>query len=147
MILKQKKSYTIGEELLKPCVLKATQIILGEDAEQKIKSISLSKNTVKRRIDDIATDINCDEYTGNVNCAQLIVYVRYIGGDNIQEDILYSQSLTAGTSSEDIFNSISNVVEKNYLDCKKLIGLCTNGAHAMIGVRSGLVKKLKEKIS
>ncbi|CAH1971092.1 unnamed protein product [Acanthoscelides obtectus] len=60
--------------------------------------------------------------TDIVNCAQLIVYARYIGGDIIQEEILYSQSLTAGTTSED-------------------------GAPAMIGVRSGLAEKLKEKNS
>ncbi|CAH1973275.1 unnamed protein product [Acanthoscelides obtectus] len=57
MIAKQKKPHTIGQELTKPCVLKATKIILGEDAEQKMKYTSLSNNTVKRRIDDIATDI------------------------------------------------------------------------------------------
>ncbi|CAH1987443.1 unnamed protein product [Acanthoscelides obtectus] len=39
-----------------------------------------------------------------------------------------------------IFNSISNFVEKNDLDWKKLIGLCTVGAPAMIGVRSGLAR-------
>ncbi|CAH1958071.1 unnamed protein product [Acanthoscelides obtectus] len=131
MIAKQKKPYTIGEELIKPCVLKATQIILGEDAEQKMKSISLSNNIVKRRIDDIAA------VTNKIN------KVRYIGGYIIQEVILYSQSLTAATTSVDIFNSISNFVEKNDLDWKKLIGLCTDGAPAMIGVRSGLAKKLK----
>ncbi|CAH1978402.1 unnamed protein product [Acanthoscelides obtectus] len=97
---------------------KSHAVILGEDAEQKMKSISLSNNTVKRRIDDIAADvksqiinkvklspffaISCDESTDIVNCAQLIVYVRYIGGDIIQEEILYSQSLPAGTKSEDI---------------------------------------------
>ncbi|CAH1995934.1 unnamed protein product [Acanthoscelides obtectus] len=111
MIAKQRKPHTIGEELLKPCVLKPSQIILGEDAEQKM---------------------NCDESTDIVNCAQLIVYVRYIGGDIIQGEILYSQSLTAGTKSEDIFNSISNFVEESDLDWKKLIGLCTDGAPAMI---------------
>ncbi|CAH1988833.1 unnamed protein product [Acanthoscelides obtectus] len=46
--------------------------------------------------------ISCDESTDIVNWAPLIVYVRYMGGDIIQEDILYSQSLTAGTTSEDI---------------------------------------------
>ncbi|CAH1990301.1 unnamed protein product [Acanthoscelides obtectus] len=45
MIAKQKKPHTIGKELIKPCVLKATQIILGEGAEQRMKSISLSNNT------------------------------------------------------------------------------------------------------
>ncbi|CAH1999726.1 unnamed protein product [Acanthoscelides obtectus] len=74
----------------------------------------------------------CDEST--VDCAQVIVYGRYIGGDIIQEEILYSQSLTAGTTSEDIFNSLSNFVEKTDLDWKKLVGLCTDGAPAMIGL-------------
>ncbi|XP_068993482.1 zinc finger BED domain-containing protein 5-like [Neodiprion pinetum] len=161
LIAKQKKPHTIGEELIKPCVLKATQIILGEESEQKMKSISLSNNTVKRRIDDIAADIksqiinklklspffaiSCDESTDITNCAQLIVYVRYISGDIIEEEILYSQFLTAGTKSEDIFNSISDFIKKNDLDWNKLIGLCTDGAPAMIGVRSGLAQKLKEK--
>ncbi|CAH1960909.1 unnamed protein product [Acanthoscelides obtectus] len=126
-----------------------------------MKSISLSNNTFKRRINDIAADIksqiinrvklsrffaiSCNEFTDIVNSAQLIVYVRCIGGDIIQEEILYSQSLIAGTTCEDIFNSISNSVEKNDLDWKKLTGLCTDGAPALIGVRSGLAKKLKEK--
>ncbi|CAH1997874.1 unnamed protein product [Acanthoscelides obtectus] len=107
IVAKQKKPHTIGEELIKPC---ATQIFLA-DAEQKMKYISLSNNTVKLRIDDIAADIksqiinkaklspffaiSCDESTDIVNCAQLIVYVRYIGGNIIQEKMLYSQSLTA----------------------------------------------------
>ncbi|CAH1956793.1 unnamed protein product [Acanthoscelides obtectus] len=57
MIVKQNKPHTIGKELIKPCVLKATQIILVEDAEQDMNSTFLSNNTVKRRIDDIAADI------------------------------------------------------------------------------------------
>ncbi|CAH1994735.1 unnamed protein product [Acanthoscelides obtectus] len=44
-------------------------------------------------------------------------------GNYHTEEILYSQSLTAGTTSEDTFNSISNFVENNDLDWKKLVGL------------------------
>lgn len=58
---------------------------------------------------------------------------------------MYSQSLTAGTTSDDIFNSISEFIQKNDFDWNKLIRLCTDGASAMIGVRSGLAQKLKEK--
>ncbi|CAH2001328.1 unnamed protein product [Acanthoscelides obtectus] len=113
-------------------------------AKQKIPN-----NIVKHRIDDIAADIksqiinkiklspffaiSCDESTVIANYAQLIVYARYIGGGIIQEEIFYSQWLTAGTTSEDIFNSISNFVVKNYLDWKEFIGLCTDGAPAWIG--------------
>nr|CAI5824381.1 unnamed protein product [Callosobruchus analis] len=97
--------------------LKASFEIAFIIAKQKKKH-----NTVKRRIVDIAADfksqiinrvklspffaINCDESADIVTCAQLIVYVRHIGGNIIEEAILYSQSLTAGTTSEDIINSI-----------------------------------------
>ncbi|CAG9790709.1 unnamed protein product [Diatraea saccharalis] len=161
LIAKQKKPHTIGEDLIKPCILKATQIMLGVESEQKMKSLSLSNNTVKRRIDDMASDIklqilnkvklspffaiSCDESTDIVNCAQLIIYVRYVSGDHIDEEIFHSQSLSAGTKSEDIFDAISNYIERNDLDWNKLIGLCTDGAPAMIGARSGLAQKLKEK--
>ncbi|CAH1973600.1 unnamed protein product [Acanthoscelides obtectus] len=45
------------------------------------------------------------------------------------EEILYSQSLTAGTASEDLFKLISNFVEKmiwigrNSLDCAQMAHL------------------------
>ncbi|CAH2005939.1 unnamed protein product [Acanthoscelides obtectus] len=119
-----------------------SQIILGEDAEQKMKSIlcRITQSSIESM-----TLQQCDESTYIVNCAQLIVYVRYIGGDIIQEEILYSQSLTAGTTSEEIFDSTSNFVEKNDLDWNKLIELCTDDVLAVIGVRPGLAKKLREK--
>ncbi|CAH2015467.1 unnamed protein product [Acanthoscelides obtectus] len=73
MIATQKKPHIIGEELMKPCVLKATQIILGEGAEQEMKSISLSNNTVKQIINKVNLSpffaISCDE-SDIVNCAQ-----------------------------------------------------------------------------
>nr|CAI5824527.1 unnamed protein product [Callosobruchus analis] len=58
--------------------------------------------------------------------------------DKSGKDILYNQSSTAGPTSEYIFNSVSNYVEKNNLDWSKLFGFCINRASAMIGVRLGL---------
>lgn len=54
MIANQKKPHTISGQ--NPCVVKATQIILGEDAEQKMKWFSFSNITINRRINDIAAD-------------------------------------------------------------------------------------------
>nr|CAI5824528.1 unnamed protein product [Callosobruchus analis] len=59
-------------------------------------------------------------------------------GSYYTKDILYNQSSTAGPTSEYIFNSVSNYVEKNNLDWSKLFGFCINRASAMIGVRLGL---------
>ncbi|CAG4969007.1 unnamed protein product [Parnassius apollo] len=57
LIAKAKKSHTIGETLVKPCLLKAADIVLGPETKQKFSQIPLSDNTVKRRIDDMAEDI------------------------------------------------------------------------------------------
>ena len=35
-IAKQKKPHTIGKTLIKPCVLKMADIMLGKDAERKL---------------------------------------------------------------------------------------------------------------
>ncbi|XP_060881990.1 SCAN domain-containing protein 3-like [Metopolophium dirhodum] len=47
----QKKPHTFGETLIKPSILKAVEIVLGEESKRKIAQLSLSDNTVKRRID------------------------------------------------------------------------------------------------
>ncbi|GFV25363.1 DUF4371 domain-containing protein [Trichonephila clavipes] len=53
-IAKCKKPYTIGEELIKPCMLKACKQILGMLDVQKLKAIPMSANTIKRKIKDTA---------------------------------------------------------------------------------------------
>ncbi|KAF6027867.1 hypothetical protein EB796_013825 [Bugula neritina] len=47
-IAQSKKPHTIGETLIKPCMLDCASIVLGKPAEQKLRDISLSNNTVKR---------------------------------------------------------------------------------------------------
>uniref|UniRef100_UPI00358F1C07 zinc finger BED domain-containing protein 5-like n=1 Tax=Myxine glutinosa TaxID=7769 RepID=UPI00358F1C07 len=57
LIAQQKKPHTVGETLIKPCALKMARILLGEEAEKKFNKISLSNNTVQRRIADLSSDI------------------------------------------------------------------------------------------
>ncbi|XP_047115751.1 protein ZBED8-like [Schistocerca piceifrons] len=57
LISRTKKSHIIGETLVKPCLLKAADSVLGSESKQKLSLIPLSDNTVKRRIDDMAEDI------------------------------------------------------------------------------------------
>ncbi|XP_076047373.1 protein FAM200C-like [Oratosquilla oratoria] len=56
-ITKEKKSHTIGETLLKPCVLEMAKIALGEDAVKQLSQVSLSNDTVHQRIKDTSQDI------------------------------------------------------------------------------------------
>ena len=56
-IAKNKKPYTIGENLIKPCMLQACEAVVGKQAVQRLKIIPMSANTVKRRIKKMTDDI------------------------------------------------------------------------------------------
>ena len=56
-IAKQKKPHMVGESLVKPCLLKAVKLDLGESSEAKMRQISLSNDTIQRRISDMSEDV------------------------------------------------------------------------------------------
>lgn len=56
-IAKNKKLYTIGEELIKPCMLQACEEVLGKQAVHKLEVIPMSTTNIKHRIEDITEDI------------------------------------------------------------------------------------------
>ena len=53
LIAKNKKPYTIGEDLIKPCMLQACEAVLGKQAVQRLQVIPMSANTVKPRIKEM----------------------------------------------------------------------------------------------
>lgn len=161
LIAKAKKSYIVGETLVKPCLLKAADIVLGPEGRQKLSQIPLSDNTVKRRIDDMAEDITnqvvdavkqspffaiqLDESTDVAQCSQLLVFVRYIQDYTIKDEILFSTELTTTTKAVDVMSAVSDFFGKHDLSWQKLIGVCTDGAPSMLGSRSGFVQLIREK--
>ena len=56
-IAREKKPHTIGETLVKPCMLQCVKLVLGEAAHNKMTQISLSNNTNRSRINDMAESI------------------------------------------------------------------------------------------
>ena len=53
-VAKTKKPHTIGETLLKLCILESVKLVLGEKASQTMKQISLSNDTIKSRIHEMS---------------------------------------------------------------------------------------------
>ena len=49
-IAKQKKPHTIGETFVKPYTVNMVKLLLGEISAKKIQHVSLSNDTIKRRI-------------------------------------------------------------------------------------------------
>ena len=139
------------------------KLILGETSAKKIQQVSLSNDTIKRRISLMATDIKqqviaeiksspmfsiqFDESTNVASCSQLLVFVRYIHMEDVKEEFLYCKALETSATAHDVMDSISNFFDIEGLQWEKLCGVCTDGAPAMLGCKSGFQMKVKEKSS
>ena len=128
--------------------------------------MSLSNDTVRRRIHDMSDDISdkvttavraskygfamqLDESTDVTNCGQLLVYVRFRENDIVKTELLMSKEVFGTTKGKDIFIILDEFFKKNYLEWSKLVGCTTDGAPAMLGRKSGFqsyVKAVSPKI-
>lgn len=161
-IAKCQKPHTIGEQLVLPCAKEMVRLLVGEKFVQKVENVSLSNDTVKRRISDMSEDIKeqviseiksaglfsiqLDESTDVQSCSQLLVFARYVcDNTDFKEEFLFCKDIELSTKGVDVFRDVSNYFESEGLDWNQLCGVCTDGAPAMLGSRSGFVTLLKTK--
>jgi hypothetical protein len=85
-----------------------------------------------------------DESTDITNLAQLLVYVRYIYKDKIEEDYLFCQPLEGRTNGNDIFVPIKNFLEINEIPWSMCVSICTDGAAALTGSKKGFKAEVLE---
>ena len=147
-VAKAKKPHNISETLIKPCLVACTYILLGVSAVVKTKQVSLSNNTVKNCIDDMANDIKSqliakikaspvfgiqlDVSVDIANLFQLMVFVPHIHSQVIEEDLLFCRPLETNTKAADVLKLIEGFFEEEELDWNKLGSVCTDGAPAML---------------
>ena len=74
-IAKCKKPHTIAEDLIKPCVEKMVELMIGPGAKKKIQQFSLSNDTIRRRIDSMAADV-CQQVCSESKQSTLQVSIR-----------------------------------------------------------------------
>ena len=79
------------------------------------------------------------------NLSLLLVYVRYVADERINEEFLFCQPLETTSKAVDVFQMLINFFDKTKLSWSKLVGVCTDGAPAMIGANSGLIFLVKQK--
>ena len=160
-IAKQKKGHTIGEDLLMPVMKEVVKIMIGEKESKKLNAISLSNSSVKRCITDMSDDvleqilthvkaspfysIQLDESTDIAGLPQLSVFIRYINNGAVSEDLLFCKALKLHTKGEDIFQCLNDFFTEHSIPWEKCAGICTDGAAACTGFKSGVVKRIKEK--
>jgi len=153
VIAKRGKPHTVGETLIKPAALKMANIMLGKAAEEKLCLVPLSNDTISSRIDDMSDDIlaqvvanlvasptkfslQLDETTNVSNLSQLIVFVRYVKGDEITEEFLFCKPLTTTTKAADVKKLVDDFFRSNGLSWNMVSAVCSDGAPAMLGRNS-----------
>ena len=70
--------------------------------------------------------------------------MRYIHLDDMKEEFLFCRPLRTTTKSEDVKGMIRLFFETKELQWESVCGVCTDGAPAILGSRSGFQKKVKE---
>lgn len=96
--------------------------LLGEEAAKKVEFVPLSNNSVSKRIVEMATNIQSsvreqisqhkksalqvDEPVDIVEIPQLVVYVRYINGNDMKEEFMFCEQLQTASEGEDIFRVV-----------------------------------------
>ena len=154
LIAKQGKPHTVGEKLVKPAALKMANIMLGKAAENKLSQIPISNDAISNIIDKMSDDIlaqivsdlfsspakfglQLDETTDVASLSQIAVFVRYVKEDVIKEDFIFCQPLTTSTKAIDVTKLVDNLFRDNNLSWDMVCAICSDGAPAMFGRKSG----------
>ena len=125
-----------------------------------MKQILLSNDTIKSRIHEMSDNIKSkvlskidsspvfalqlDESTNISNLSLLLVYVRYVADERINEEFLFCQPLETTSKAVDVFQMLIDFFDKTELSWSKLVGVCTDDAPAMIVANSGLISPVKQ---
>ncbi|XP_076047318.1 protein FAM200C-like [Oratosquilla oratoria] len=114
-IAREKKPHTVGETLVKPCMLQCVKLVLGEAAHNKMTQISLSNSTIRSRINYMA--------------------------ESIKNQVVQKTT----TKAQDVMGLINDFFEDSNITRESLVGVCTDGAPAMLGSPSGFITFVKQK--
>ena len=136
------------------------RLMCGDDVAKKLDIVPLSNDTVQRRIASMSLNVKeqlvssikqggeyslqIDESTDVSDDAQLLVYVRYLGENTLEEEFLFCRALETITRGEDIFALVDSFMKEEGLEWNNCSSICTDGAPAMLGSRKGFTARVKE---
>ncbi|KAK4879275.1 hypothetical protein RN001_007421 [Aquatica leii] len=118
-VAKAGKPHTIAENLILPAVLDIAEIMFGKQEIEKLKSVPLQQHhsTQNKRYGD---------------CQRLM------------EEILFCKALPTNTTGQCLYDIFLEATQGFHIDwAKKCIAICSDGAKAMTGSKSGFITRLK----
>lgn len=143
-------------------MLKAAETVCP-DQRQAFANISLTRNTVADRISELSADLDnqlkrktesflpfsvaIDESTDTADVSQLAIFVGGVDETlTVAEEFLELVPMTDTTTAEDIFRSVVGALDRVGVDWSRAVSLATDGAPSMIGKKTGVVTKFREKV-
>jgi hypothetical protein len=161
MIASHTKPFTEGE-FLKECMVQVADTLCPEK-KVLFQNISLSRNTVAERINEISSDLHqklcqtaktffcfslaMDDSTDARDVAQLAIFIRGCDTNfDVTEELLELFPMEGTTTGADIFAALETCMNRSGLLWSKLSGLTTDGAPCMLGENMGLVGQIKRRL-
>ena len=161
LIAKAGKPHIIGEELSLPAVKEVIKTVLHKSPEQVIKSIPLSDNSVQRKVDKMAENVEeslskmfmtnefslqLDESTLPRNKSLLLANVRFIKGWSLCQELLFAHLLETDTKGESVYRAVEDYFQKKSIQLTNIITCATDGAPSMVGRHRGFLSYLKKVV-
>ncbi|XP_067136334.1 zinc finger BED domain-containing protein 5-like [Centruroides vittatus] len=140
-VAKMSKPHRIAVNLILPAAIDMVSVLIGVEEAKKLKNIPLSNNTV--------SSIEFDESTDVANISQFLCFVRYEcdRDTSIKENMLFCKTVPGHTTGQCLFDVFYEAM-RNYtnIDWTKCIAVCSDGAKAITGKNSGLMKILRDRL-
>ena len=95
----------------------------------------------------LQASIQLDKSTDSALESHLIAFARYEKDRKKKEKFLFSNTLSATTNAADVKALVDSFFQTNELSWQNFKHICTDGAPAMIGVKSGFVTLVKNQWS
>ncbi|CAN7937456.1 unnamed protein product [Ixodes hexagonus] len=162
LIAQSSKPFTDGL-FIKKCLLEVADAVCPS-MKKTVEKISPSPNTVAERINELSENVEkelftrcngfnafsiaVDESTDITDNAQCAIFVRGVNKDfDVTEELLDLVPMKGTTTGADIVSALERVVDRAGLPWGKLVCLATDGAPSMVGKKSGLVGRLRTKLT
>ena len=144
--------------MLKPALEIYLRTMQNKPATQELSAVPLSNDTIRRRIDDIADDLEVqlvtilrttkfslalDESTVCNIEALLLPYARFQHNNKFVEEMLFCKSLKTTPTLLDIYTVVKDYLSEKNVLISNIVSNAADGAPTMMGRWNGNLKLLK----
>ena len=74
-----------------------------------------------------------------------MIFARYAVGTSVKEELLFCSALNTSTKASDVWEKVDHFFNENEISWNNLCGVCTDGAPAMLGSKSGFRALVQSK--